>query len=112
MGENVPEPDLKLAKPTVSDAELDTKLDTVKAEAAAAKDAEVTAAQESALAASKQQKINEKKEAENKKFHSKDEIWTLNMPSSMLDLQTSAELDIATEAQINFARQQYRAKHM
>ena len=106
MGVPVAEPEVPAPTPTISDADLDKKLDASKAEKEAKKEAEVAAAAEKAIAASKKQDSAAKMAC--KDCPTVDEHWTANMPAAMQNI----ELDIASENQVNFAMDQYRAAHM
>ena len=106
MGVPVSEPEEPTPKPTISDADLVKKLDTNKADKEAKKEAEVAAAAERAIAASKKQDAAAKDAC--KDCPTKDEHWTANMPQAMQNI----ELDIASENQVNYAMDQYRVAHM
>lgn len=106
MGTPVAEPAAPESKPSISDKEQAKALDTAKVAADAAREKEVQAAASAAIAASKKQENDAKNSG--KDMVSVDEHWTANMPSAY----TNVELDIASDSQVNFAMDQYRAAHM
>jgi cytochrome c2 len=107
MGVEFPEPaPTVLEKPTKSDADVIKELDVEKKAKDEKRDAEVASAAQKAISASTVDEV--KKEMECKTCHTADEKWTVEMPPALYNV----ELDIATENQVNFAMDQYRAAHM
>ena len=107
MGVEFPEPAPSvLEKPTKSDEDVIKELDVEKKAKDDKRDAEVASAAQKAISASTVDEV--KKELECKTCHTKDEKWTVEMPPALYNV----ELDIATENQVNFAMDQYRAAHM
>lgn len=90
MGVPASEPALPEPKPTISDADLDKKLDTETAAKEAGREKEVKAASDKALASAK--KLADQAKNSCKDCPTKDEHWTANMPEAMQNI----ELDIAS----------------
>ena len=100
----ISEPEVPAPTPSISDKEQAKLLDPSKVAAEATREKEVQAAAQKAIAAGKKQEAK----AACKDCNTPDEHWAANMPEGY----TNVELDIATDNQVNFAMDQYRAAHM